>query len=134
MFFKKRYSYEELFVGWFGFSPDRLNEVRYQKEALVRLAILARAVKEKARSYARSTGLSLVLFEIEGSDEENYRHAFKRYDSAFALLEHYAPDLAREIPHWSELPAFISAWVEGSPIAKAREARDVEQMPTLETV
>lgn len=109
--FPNEQEYLDNFSEWFQFAPARLIEARYQKEALLKLAFFASRVKECAK---------VVEGNPQGS-RESYEDAFNAFNKRLECLEHFSPEFASTIPHWSELPVFIQQWLEGQVIENPPE-------------
>jgi len=120
----KEPTWEEVFQRLFCFPSVRLAEHRFKKEALLRLAALAKAVAMNAAALDR--------LPLNPYIEVDYKESFRRYNAAFDLLEHFAPDLAAQIPHWTELPAFLKDWLAGEPLDEKFTVKAAE--PTFLTV
>jgi hypothetical protein len=101
--FPREQEYVSNFSDWFQFEPFRLSERRYQKEALLKLGLVAARLKECAEA---------VRVNPRGS-REHYEDAFQAFNRRMEALEHFNAEFASLIPHWSELPAFIEKWLEG---------------------
>jgi hypothetical protein len=111
---RKKYTLDQVFESHFGFEPYRLSELRYKKEAMLKLAILASAVKEAADKFARHPDCFRGEYEAE----------LNRYQRHFSLLESYDSDFTADIPHWTELPAYVKGWLNGEVLkTQQQEAR-----------
>ena len=96
---------QKKFFSWFKFYPERLSEERYRKEAMIKLSFLASALMISARLFSEHPNQVHL--------RNNYNLAFIRYNTAFKILEHFAPHLTERIPHWTELPVYLKDWLEG---------------------
>jgi hypothetical protein len=91
------------FQSIYGFHPQGLPQERYRKEALIKLASLASATREKASELA----------DYPGIFESSYQEAVGDYFEALEFLEYYDSEMVGKIPHWSELPNFLKGWLHG---------------------
>ncbi len=89
------------FKNSFGFDPKFLNEKRYQKEVLIKLAFQAKEMSHLCQK--RDQGHSFVNRML-------YEEAFARYQKNFSALEQFHPDFASTLPHWTNLWAFSEEW------------------------
>jgi hypothetical protein len=113
---RKKYTLDQVFASHFGFEPYRLAELRYKKEAMLKLAISASAVAREAECLSRHPANS--IFQMK------YEEELSRYQRYFSLLESYDPDFTADIPHWTELPAYVKGWLNGEVLkTQKREAR-----------
>lgn len=95
----------EDFIDQFCFAPERSSDKRYKKEALLKLLFYAAALKKNAELFQKDpTNLSW---------QQYYEKSLTIYEHALSLLNVYQPDFCAKIPHWTELPGWISEWLNG---------------------
>ena len=108
----------------FRFTPERINEPRYQKEALLKLASLAAGVVAEAKTFERLPGSEIARW--------SYDREFALYNSAFETLEYFSPMLTTTLPHWTELPKYIKGWLAGNPIREITVVTEDGPVATLQ--
>ena len=95
------------FFQTFGFLPGSLGEDRARKEVLMKLGLLAKEAQETAQSR--------VLFSSVGIDDLGMAHcgfgsyaaASSNYLRAVRIVSHFDPSFGNQLPHWTELAAFV---------------------------
>jgi hypothetical protein len=82
--------------------PNLLDQISYQKEAILTLIIRATEAKRLGKKYAKKPH--------EDNNHYNYRTARNSYTEDVLVLRRIHP-MFRDLPlHWSELPDFIQKW------------------------
>ena len=103
--------------------PELLDELTYQKEAMLILIVRAARAREAGRKRFSNPDDEELGFE--------YREERNLYTEAVRVLRQIHP-LFAELPlHWSELPGFIRKWQAAATLDLDKSA--VETMKLLET-
>ncbi len=96
-----------IFFQTFGFLPGSLSENQARKEILMKLGLLAQEAQETAKSQ--------MLFSSVGIDDKgmalcgfgSYATASSDYLRAVRIVSHFDPSFGNQLPHWTELTAFV---------------------------
>ena len=91
------------FVSLFGFDPELLSEVRYQKEVLLKLAFFAVELEKSSKD----------MLEYPGVYRSTYNGVSEEYMDALQAIGYFDPKFQQAIPHWSELLKFVKRWSKG---------------------
>lgn len=97
----------------FGFEPEWLEEEAGQREALIILCHFAATVKKSANSLEKDPTGS---YEID-----SYKRAHANFRSALGQV-HYFADLWLDMPHWTQLPDYLSHLLEGKTLVQVIRA------------
>ncbi|NTW14650.1 MAG: hypothetical protein HGA31_06545 [Candidatus Moranbacteria bacterium] len=89
------------FKNCFGFDPKFISEKRFQKEALIKLAFLAKELKRLSLEREKRDAFLIRM---------HYDEIFARYQRGFELLTLCAPAFASTLPHWTHLWEFAERW------------------------
>jgi hypothetical protein len=108
----------ESFRQQFGFDPQLLNQVSYQREVLLRLAMIAVEVRATARQTVKQ--------ERSVSARMVYDQVYLGYEKALSLVKHFNVEFANQIPHWTQLPEYIDGWLEEKAIRSLPEIKLVK--------
>ncbi len=88
----------QAFYEVFVFSHERLGDLRFQQEALMKMSMLAKYLKDAAASCS-AWGYG------DGSKKRDYDDKQYEFNRALRLLEKFAPAFAAKVPHWSDFPS-----------------------------
>jgi hypothetical protein len=89
------------FKNCFGFDPKFISEKRFQKEALIKLAFLAKELKRLSLEREKRDTFLIRM---------HYEEIFARYQRGFELLTQFNPAFASKLPHWTGLWEFAEQW------------------------
>lgn len=116
------------FTRYFGFPPELLGQAGRKKEVLIELGILARSVRVTARDY-ESVSRNNPHDRFYG---RVYIECRQMYEQALASLAQFDPEMVRQLPHWSEFPDNVAAWINGARVEVRPAAGEIELAPPPE--
>lgn len=97
----------------FGFEPEWLEEEAGQREALIVLCNYASRVMSTAGLMERYVGSANAL--------DNYKRAHADFRFALDQVHNFA-DLWLDMPHWTQLPDYLSHLLEGKTLVQVMRA------------
>lgn len=108
------------FIGIFGFDPKELNVYGRKKEVIILMASSADRLRASAKQYAGSAS---------GRNRQRYHGRLDSFDWARATLAAFDPNFARQLPHWTEFPNNVDAWIQGARVEVRPVVGELELLP-----
>jgi hypothetical protein len=113
-----------VFMTAFGFAPKDLGVYGRKKEVVIHMGTLAAHVREQAWMRNKYWGSTQ-----QKTYAETYDRALREFDAARACIAAFDPKFARQLPHWTEYPNNVQAWIQGARVEVRPAAGEIELLP-----